>query len=141
MVEFFLQFHSGWRFLVILTTVLVAIFFLVALITNRTKERHEIVILKIWTGIVDTQFLLGIILVGVMLLDGKELYRQLIEHITVGVFVVLVAHAPAIYKRLNGEPSTQTRRIMGLVLPVLMIIMVAIGISALGRGIFEMTRT
>lgn len=141
MYDFFLQFHSGWRFLVILSTVLVALFFLIALVTRQTKERQEVLILKIWAGLVDTQLLLGIILAGVMLLDGKELYRQLWEHMTMGIIAVLLVHVPTFYKRLNGEPSTQVRRIMGLVLPIVIMAVVVLGILTIRNGIFEMTQS
>ncbi|NJL93757.1 MAG: hypothetical protein HC915_08495 [Anaerolineae bacterium] len=56
------------------------------------------------------------------------------------LFAIVVVHAPAIYRRLNGQPSTEVRRIMGVVLPVVLMILVLIGTQSLGIGLFGRLR-
>lgn len=141
MVDFILNFHSGWRYLVILGTVLVAVYFLYALVSKSTKERTDSTILKAWAGLVDIQLTLGIILLALYVLevDNTSYYGKLTGHWVLGVIAAVVAHGPTIYKRLNGEPNTQTRRMLGLVLPIVVIVLVILGVSAIDRGLFEMT--
>lgn len=134
-IEFMLEAHSGWRYLVILATFLVVLFFVYALATRNTKERQEKIALSAWAGIVDMQLVLGLIVLVYFLGDGRH-YGQLVGHYTTGFIMVFVAHIPALYKRLNGEPSAQVRRIMGVVLPIVAFLLVWIGISAINRPLF-----
>ncbi|NJL93758.1 MAG: hypothetical protein HC915_08500 [Anaerolineae bacterium] len=62
MIDFLHEFHSGWRYLVILATGLVFIFFAFALITRGTKAKQERIAMAAWAGIVDMQILLGLLL-------------------------------------------------------------------------------
>ena len=134
MQEFFQEFHFGWRYLVLTTTVYVAVYFLFALITNKTHARSEKLTLQIWAGVVDMQLLLGIILLVIYLLDDRY-YDRLTGHWTTMLIAVFMVHVPAFYRRFNGEPTAQVRRIMGLVLPIITFILVAIGLAAIDRGL------
>lgn len=141
MVDFIFNFHSGWRYLVILSTLLVALFFLYALATRQTSEKQENLALRIWGGLLDVQVTLGIILLVLYLLevDNTAYYDKLTGHWVLGLVAGFVGHGAVFYKRLNGEPSTQTRRILGLALPIAVFVIVFLGISAIDRGLFEMT--
>jgi|GEM_PF-4167096 len=133
--EFLLEAHGGWRYLVILATVGVMLFFAYALATKNTKEKQESTALKIWAGIMDMQLLLGLVLLIYYFIEG--LHRaQLIGHWTLGIVAVFIAHIPTIYRRLNGKPNAQTRRIMGLVLPILAFLTIYFGLAAIERGLF-----
>lgn len=140
MINFFLQLHSGWRYVVVLVTILLALYFLYALISKNTKAKQETTFLKIWTGVVDLQITLGVVLLVAHLIDNsKWYYDSFTGHWTTMVIAGAVAHVPAIFKRLNGEPSSQTRRIMGLALPIIFIIIIMVGLQAINLGIFERT--
>jgi hypothetical protein len=135
MRDILLDIHSGWRNIVILATIIVFLFFVYALATKRFTAKQETTALKIWTGVVDLQFLLGILLLIVTVIDDRY-YDKLTGHWIVALIAVTVAHVPAIYKRLNGEPKAQTRRIMGAVLPIIAIVLIIVALSAIDRPIF-----
>lgn len=140
MFDFIFNFHSGWRYVVILATVLVAVYFLYALVTKATSENQEKVVLKWWGRFFDIQVTLGIILLlFYVLTDDYDYYGKLTGHWVMGLLASMVATSPTIYRWLNGEPSTQTRRMMGVILPIVVFIIIFLGISAIDRGMFEMT--
>ncbi len=139
MVEFLFEAHSGWRWLVILATVLLAVFFAYALLTKKTSAPAETRALKIWAGVMDMQLLIGLLLAGAYILEideGYSWYSALIGHLTLGILAVAAAHTPSIYSRLNGDPTPEVRRIMGLALPVLVFITMWLGVAAIERSLF-----
>lgn len=138
-INFFLQFHSGWRFLVFLVTLLTILFFAYALATKSTSAKRETTFLKMWAGVVDMQVTLGIILAALFIIDGRW-YGALMGHVVMGMLIMVVGHIPAIYQRLNGEPSAQVRRIMGVALPIAVIVLAIIGILSIRDGVFMMTK-
>ena len=135
MTDFFLHFHSGWRYVVIVVTVLVALFFVYALITQRTSEKQEKNTLRIWAGVMDLQLLPGILLLVNYLLNDKY-YDKLVGHFSTAIIAVLIAHVPAFYRRLNGDPPALVRRLMGAALPVIVIVLVIVAVSAIDRPLF-----
>jgi len=140
MTDFLLNAHSGWRFLVLLVTLGVALFFAYALATQRTSAKNESTALKIWAGVVDMQFLLGLLLlISKYALDGVEYWSKLTGHWVLGVVLVLLVHVPTLYRRLNGEPNAQTRRWMGLGLPVVGLVLAALTILAIQNSLFSMS--
>ncbi|MFP4321571.1 MAG: hypothetical protein ACLFTK_03885 [Anaerolineales bacterium] len=140
MVDFLYEAHSGWRWILILGTVALAVFFAYALVTRQTTAPQETRALKLWAGIMDMQLLLGVLLAGVYILgldEGRSWYSALIGHLTLGILAVVAAHTPAIYSRLNGDPTPQVRRIMGLALPVIVFITMWLGVAAIDRSLFS----
>ena len=135
MRDILLDIHSGWRNIVILMTLLVLFFFVYALASKRTTAKRETLALRIWTGVVDVQLTLGIVLLAVTLIDDRY-YDDLTGHWILGIITAIVAHVPAIYKQLNGEPHALARRIMGVALPIIAIVTIIVGISAINRPIF-----
>ena len=135
MREILLDLHSGWRYLVILATVLTLIYFVYALATQRFTAKQETTALRIWTGVVDVQLVIGVVLLALTVIDDRY-YDNLTGHWIIGLIMVVIVHVPAIYKRLNGEPHAQTRRIMGAALPLISIVLIIVTISAIDRPIF-----
>jgi hypothetical protein len=136
MLDFLREAHSGWRYLVILATLLVALYFIFALVSKRTAAKQERIVLAAWAGVVDMQLLLGLILLVYYLVDGRY-YAQLTGHWLLGFVTVFIAHIPTLYKRLNGQPSDTVRRAMGVGLPLVAFASVYFGVLALGYGLFE----
>lgn len=130
MEDFLFNFHAGWRNIVVLATILVLLFFVFALVTKNTQAKQERIALAAWAGVIDVQLALGIVLLVLYTLDDRY-YGQLTGHWTLGVIAAFLAHVPAIYKRLNGEPNEQTRRLMGVGLPIAVFATVYFGLSAL----------
>ena len=135
MRDILLDIHSGWRYVVILMTIMLILFFAYALATKRFTAKQETNALKAWTGVIDVQLALGLLLLAVTLIDDRY-YDALTGHWIVALIVAVVAHIPAIYKRLNGEPHVQTRRIMGLALPIIVIVLILVALSAIDRPVF-----
>jgi hypothetical protein len=140
LLEFLLQFHSGWRYLVLLTTVLTMLYFAYALATGRTSPKQEGLILRIWPRFIDIQVTLGILLALLFIIEDRW-YSALIGHIVLGLLASVLVNVPAIYKRLNGDPNDTVRRIMGVAVPLATLILIVIGILSIRDGIFEMTNT
>jgi hypothetical protein len=132
MIDFFLGLHSGWRYVVILLTVLLGLYFLYALRTAKTTAQQEKRALQLWGMVIDVQATLGILLLVSYLVDDRY-YNQLTGHWITALIAVVLAHTPAIYQRLNGEPPAQIRRIMGLALPILFMVLVIVALSAIKR--------
>lgn len=138
MIEFLQEFHSGWRYLVLLATLLAILYFAYSLFARSTSAAQDYRAYRIWVGIVDVQILLGILLLLAHLLDNSDwYYDRFTGHWTVMLLALLPAHGMTIYKRLNGEPTPQMRRTLGLVLPIIVLVLMVAGISALGIGVFE----
>jgi hypothetical protein len=135
-IAFVYQFHSGWRYLVIAITLIVPIFFLLTFVLNNIPPRAERSAMAIWAGFVDVQLLLGIVLLVLYLIDGAFEGQQ-IGHVVLGILTAVVAHGGTIYRRLNGEPNEQMRRILGIALPILAMLLIFGGVASIERGMFE----
>lgn len=135
MEDFILQAHSGWRYVVIVATFGVALFFAYTLLAKPAAHKRERIALAAWGGVLDIQLTLGLILLALYVLDDKY-YGALMGHWTMGIMAALVGHVPAFYKRLNGEPTTTARRVMGLVLPILVFLLVLGGLAAIEQPLF-----
>ena len=135
MQDFLLEGHSGWRYLVILATIITALYFVYALATKNTKAKQEALVMRVWAIVLDIQLLLGLLLLVSYVIDDRY-YGQLTGHWTLGIVAVFIAHIPAIFKRLNGEPSAQIRRMMGVALPIASFAVIIFGLAAIDRGLF-----
>lgn len=125
--------HSGWRFVVILATLLLFGYFVYALVTKPTPEKRESTFLKAWAGIIDTQILIGIILAIAHIIDGS-FEGQFMGHIIIMLVVMVVGHGLTIYTRVQGTPNPQTLRLLGVGLPITAMVLIIVGLLALGEG-------
>lgn len=137
MTDFLLNAHSGWRYLVLTATIFVALYFLFALLTGRTSAKQETTVLRVWPILIDIQVALGILLIVVYIIDGTSIAREYLEHGFLGLIIAGVAHTPAMMRRRNLP--TQSRRLMGLLLPLAVIGLAIVSIGLLSLGLFEMS--
>lgn len=135
MLDLLLNAHSGWRYLVIFATLGMILFFAFALVTRQMRAEIEKRALLIWAIVLDIQLLLGLLLLIGYIIDGKH-YGALVGHWMLGIVTVFLAHVPAVYRRLNGEPPAMIRRGMGLGLPILAFITIYLGLTAIDRVLF-----
>jgi small-conductance mechanosensitive channel len=128
MYDFALNAHSGLRYLVLLLAVVTALYALVGMMQKKPVDRAGLILLRIFTGTLDLQMLLGI----VTLITGR-FYPQLIGHIVVMVAAIAVAHLGA--KRLKDGPVEQRTNGRLLATALIPLALVIAGILAIQRPI------
>jgi hypothetical protein len=128
MHDFALNAHSGLRYLILLLGILTALYALVGMTRKQPVDKAGLTMLRIWTVLLDIQFLLGIITI----VTGR-FYGQLMGHLVMMIAAIAVAHLGAVRLK-KAEPVARS---YGLMLATVLIPLVLIvgGILALGRAI------
>lgn len=126
-MDFLFQFHSGWRYLVLLAGVVTIALALPGLRGNRIGE-GVLRAVRIFAIVLDVQ-----VLIGIALLALRPFVPQVIGHLVMMVAAVAVAHLLSV--TLKKRPPE--RRTAGLALAGIGICLalVVAGILALGRPI------
>ena len=135
MVDFFLKFHSGWRYLVLLGTFVTLAYFIYALVTSADSKRDKLVA-TVWAILVDIQVTLGLILFVLYIFDdAHEIKGQQIGHLfTMLLLVPPVVHFYSIYSKRNPNADLKRLRTIGIAAPIVALILIVGGILALGGG-------
>ncbi|MBZ0315906.1 MAG: hypothetical protein K8L91_05775 [Anaerolineae bacterium] len=138
MVDFFLNFHSGWRYLVLLGTLATLVYFIYALVSSADSKRDKLV-MTVWAILVDIQVTLGLILFVLYIFDDAyEIKGQQIGHLfTMLLLVPPVVHFYSIYAKRNPNADLKRLRTIGVVAPIAAFVLIVGGILALGGG-FEL---
>jgi cytochrome bd-type quinol oxidase subunit 2 len=119
--------HSGLRYLVLLAAV-VAIVGVAYTLATRRGVRAAHVLPTIFTGLLDLQILLGI---GLVL--GGVFPDIVIGHLIMMVLAAVAAHGSSIIaNRADSERRALTIRLVGTVAAL---VLIAVGIMALGRSV------
>ncbi len=136
MVDFFLNFHSGWRYLVLLGTLAALVYFIYALISSADSKRDKLV-MTVWAILVDIQVALGLILFVLYIFDDAyEIKGQQIGHLfTMLLLVPPVVHFYSIYSKRNPNADLKRLRTIGVAAPIVALVLIVAGILALGGGI------
>jgi hypothetical protein len=121
------QAHSGVRYLVLLAGVIALIAAIVA--ASRGGNGPDATLTRIFTGVLDLQVLLGIILVFV-----RPFYGQLIGHIILMVAAAAIVHIGSTRAKKQTVPAAASR-MRAISIGVALLAMVA-GIMSIGRSIF-----
>ena len=120
--------HSGLRYLVLLVGLIAFIYTIVAALRGRPWDSTGRGLLLAFTGLLDLQLLLGLVLVFVW-----EFYPALWGHITMMVLAVAVAHITSIVNRRRPpERRSHTAAAIGTAGSLILIIG---GIMAIGRSL------
>ncbi len=138
MLSFFQDFHSGWRFLVLLAIVINVVYFAFALLTRSDSKRDRPMSL-LFSITVDVQVLLGVILLVLFIADDSFDSGRHIGHLLPMTFVLIPAHAFTVYPRIMGAVSPRTQRLIGLLAPIVALVFIIGGLAAIELGLFEMT--
>ena len=123
-----LTIHSHFRYLVLLMGVLVTLYAIFGLMARRPFDRAALVLLRIFTGVIDLQVLLGVIT-----LVTRPFFPALIGHIVMMVAAAAVAHLGAV--RLKKQPANERSYTALLVAGLLPLVIMVGGILALQRPI------
>jgi heme A synthase len=122
--------HSGLRYLVLVAGVVALIYFAFAFFSRRPAHRADRILMSSFVGLLDLQILLGLLLV-----IGGIFYPMIIGHLTLMALAAVAAHLAAVRAKRALDPRTAHQiRLVGTLITLGLI---AAGISALGRGIFE----
>ena len=121
--------HSGFRYLVLLTGVIVIAYAAYGLATKSQYGKSMRILSGIFTGVVDLTALLGILVV----IFTDNFYPQLTGHIMMMVLAVVTAHVVhGVMKRRPPEAQSFTPHLIGT---LVVLACLAGGIMAIGRPI------
>ena len=121
--------HSGLRYLVLLAGVISFLYSLVAALRSQPWDKPARVLQAAFTGVLDLQVLLGIILVL-----SWPFYPALWGHMTMMVLSAVIAHvASVVNRRRPPERRSQMTAALGSAGALILIIG---GIAAIQRSIF-----
>ena len=124
--------HSGIRFLVLLAGFVVILYGLWGMIGKRAYEPLMARLATAFTGLLHLQ-----ILIGLAVLFTRPFGSQLIGHILMMVLAAVVAQGTtSVMKRRPDEQKTYAPHVVGALLALGL---VAGGIMAIGRGVFQST--
>jgi heme A synthase len=122
--------HSGLRYLVLLAGLIAVVYFAAAFFSRRPDEKAGRILMSVFVGVLDLQIVLGLLLV-----IGGIYYPMVIGHIAMMLLAAAAAHVYAVRAKRASVPATAHRfRLIGTLLALGLI---AAGISAIGRGLFE----
>ena len=120
--------HSGLRYLVLLVGVIAFLYTLVAALRGRPWNSTSRGLVLGFTGLLDLQVLLGVVLVFVW-----RFYPALWGHITMMILAAAVAHITGIVNRRRpAERRSQMTAAIGVAGALILIVG---GITAIGRAI------
>lgn len=129
-MEILLSLHSIVRWIVVIAALITLVVLAMTWRRNEQRRQTDRTMMSVFTGLLDTQMLIGIILLAWMSVAGGALPRYRMEHAATMILAVIVAHASAIWKRRT--PAVRARNTLFLVLFVLVLIWA--GVQRLPKG-------
>jgi heme A synthase len=122
--------HSGLRYLVLLAGLIGALYFAAAFFSRRPDEKVGRILMAVFVGVLDVQIVLGLLLV-----IGGIYYPAVLGHIAMMLLAAAAAHVYSVRAKRAAVPQLAHRyRLIGTLLALGL---VAAGVSAIGRGLFE----
>lgn len=131
-MNFLFQAHSGLRYLVLLVGLAALSYFLSGLATKRPVDKGARILGSAFTGLLDLQVVLGIIMVAM----GRY-YPQLIGHIVMMLLAAVETHVLLVVNRKRPTPGY----VLPLIAVAVALALIAGGIMAIGRGLLTRTPT
>lgn len=118
--------HSGLRYLVLLAGLAGIAYLLYGISSKRPFDRWGRRVGSIFTGLLDLQILLGVILV-----IGGRFFPALIGHIVIMTLAAAIAHATSVVNRRRSTPGY----LLPLLGTTLALLAILLGITTLGHKI------
>ncbi|HEX8245377.1 MAG TPA: hypothetical protein VF541_17820 [Longimicrobium sp.] len=119
--------HSGLRYLVLLAGVVALVVLALGMFGRRPYERPSRISTSVFTGLLDLQVLLGIVMVAL-----GCFYPALMGHLMMMVLAAVAVHGCGVYARKQADGRrAHTVALVGVVLGLALI---AGGIGAIGRS-------
>jgi hypothetical protein len=124
---FLLTLHSIVRWVVILAAVAAIVKLVIGLAQKGDYDKTTRGLVSAFSGLMDTQVLLGLLFFVWNGMAGAGFPRQRWEHLVIMLVAVVVAHLPAMWKK--AEPQIRLRNTLAAVVGSL--VLVIIGVSVL----------
>lgn len=124
--------HSGLRFLVLLAGVIAIAVLLWGWSARRPFAGQSRAVTAVFTGVLDLQFLLGI-----LTLLTRPWYGALMGHLIMMIAAVFAAHGITVYGRKQADP--RRAHMISLIGVALALVLILGGIMAIRSNPFEMT--
>lgn len=122
--------HSGLRYLVLLAGIVAVAYLAFALATGRRSEKPERIVTASFTGLLDLQILLGLL----VMVTGI-FYSALIGHLVMMLLAAGVVHWTSATAKKPAEAGRATKlRLVGVVVGLVLIVG---GVMSIGRSVFE----
>ena len=119
--------HSGLRYLVLLAALVALIVTALGTFGRKPYERPSRISMAAFTGLLDLQILLGIVMVVL-----GCFYSALMGHLMMMILAAVAAHGCSVYARKQADGRrAHTVALVGVVLALVLIVG---GISAIGRS-------
>lgn len=131
MREFFLNFHSGWRYLVILALIIMFVFYLYEYFTKANRKEERIIDLVV-SIILHTQVGLGILLLIFDIVEGLFEMREIGHVFMMGLILPLTI----VYSKRVKTATPEMHRTLGLAMPVVTFVLIIAGLAAISRPLF-----
>lgn len=100
-MDFLFTFHSHFRWLILLSAVVVVVAYLAGILGKREFSRVDRLLGSSFVGLIDVQALLGIILLGHRIATGL-LNHHVAEHAVTMILAVVLAHLPARWRQAES---------------------------------------
>ncbi len=123
--------HSIVRWLIVILAVVALVKFGVAFARRRSPDNMDRGLMSGFSGLIDLQALLGIILILWISLTGGP-FLNFLPHVITMVIAVMVAHLPMRWRRENNMNVLRNN----LLTMVAVLVLVVIGVSLLPQGWF-----
>ncbi len=121
--------HSGIRYLVLLSGLIALVWLAQAVAQGTPFDKTSRTVMSIFTGLLDLQILLGLLLLAVI-----PFYGMLAGHLVMMFAAAFVAHGVVIANR-NRSPEAQSNGLL-LVGVIGTLALIVAGVMAIGRPIF-----
>ncbi len=120
--------HSGFRWIVMVAAVVALIYMIYGLITRRAYDRSASLVMTIFVRCIEIQLLLGIVLIILYAIALGTFLPSWWGHLILMTIAVIVAH---MYQGFKKRPDS-ARYVVGIVSIVATIVLVILGVMALG---------
>ncbi len=122
--------HSGIRWLIVLVAFLAILFFGYGWLAKKKKAKIARILPAAYSGLVDAQVLLGIVVTLLSVVSGLRLMRYKLEHISIMILVAIVGHLPA-YWRKSKNANLYRNTFLAILFSLILVYM---GVNILPSG-------
>lgn len=129
-MTFLIGLHGGIRYLVVAMTVIALVYFVLALVRRTDNARIDRIVMSIWTGLIDSQLVIGLVLIVWLGTSSGTWPRYRLEHAGVMILATVAAHAAVAWRKAGAA----TRARNNLILIAVVLALIFVGVSVLGSG-------
>jgi hypothetical protein len=129
-LTFIFQIHSLARWLVVAATVAALVWFLLVWLRSLRNEKLDRILMAVFSGLLDLQVLIGLILILWSGFAGVGFPRYRLEHAAIMIVAAVVGHLSIRWRKADAKIRARNNVILILVVLVL----VYVGVALLPQG-------